>query len=105
MPSELMLLGFISLLLTATSSTISNICIPSKFYDGMFAPCSRSEIDEEIENKSSNDRKLLTGSIFPHSFRRVLNGLDQNTCKEVRDLFIYNIKILSGTLDLIYRFY
>ncbi|KAK9266211.1 hypothetical protein L1049_000755 [Liquidambar formosana] len=88
MKEELMLLGFISLLLTATSNTISNICIPSKFYDGMFAPCSRSEIDEEIENKSSNDRKLLTGSIFPHSFRRVLNGLDQNTCKEGHEPFV-----------------
>ncbi|KAF5960202.1 hypothetical protein HYC85_001411 [Camellia sinensis] len=35
--------GFISLLLTATSSIISNICVPSKFYDSVFAPCSKSE--------------------------------------------------------------
>ncbi|KAL0362699.1 UNVERIFIED_CONTAM: MLO-like protein 11 [Sesamum calycinum] len=34
MKEELMLLGFISLLLTATSSTISNICIPSRFTVG-----------------------------------------------------------------------
>ncbi|KAK6132679.1 hypothetical protein DH2020_033562 [Rehmannia glutinosa] len=38
MKEELMLLGFISLLLTATSSIISNICIPSKFYDGNYEP-------------------------------------------------------------------
>ncbi|GMY31796.1 MLO-like protein 11 [Fagus crenata] len=53
MKEELMLLGFISLLLTATSSMIANICIPSKFYDSTFAPCTKSQIEEEMENKSS----------------------------------------------------
>ncbi|XWS52045.1 hypothetical protein CRYUN_Cryun11dG0033500 [Craigia yunnanensis] len=81
MKEELMLLGFISLLLTATSSTIANICIPSKFYDSTFAPCTRSEIDEELEDDSSKERKLLTASSF-HLFRRMLNGMNQNTCKE-----------------------
>lgn len=80
--SELMLLGFISLLLTATSSVIANICIPSKFYDSAFAPCTRSEIDEEKEDNSSSERKLLMSPIPHHSFRRMLNGLNQNTCKE-----------------------
>ncbi|GMN44772.1 hypothetical protein TIFTF001_013968 [Ficus carica] len=56
MKEELMLLGFISLLLTATSSVIANICIPSKFYDSAFAPCTRSEIDEEKEDNSSSER-------------------------------------------------
>ncbi|GKV38353.1 hypothetical protein SLEP1_g46270 [Rubroshorea leprosula] len=42
MKEELMLLGFISLFLTATSSTIANIWIPSKFYDSTFAPCTRN---------------------------------------------------------------
>ncbi|EXB76298.1 MLO-like protein 11 [Morus notabilis] len=60
MKEELMLLGFISLLLTATSSIIANICIPSKFYNSAFAPCTRSEIDEETEDNSSDEqRKLL----------------------------------------------
>lgn len=88
--SELMLLGFISLLLTATSSMIANICIPSKFYDSTFAPCSRSEIDEELERNLSQDRKLLMVSVLPHLFRRMLNGLNQNTCKKVRDFSIKN---------------
>ncbi|KAB1217241.1 MLO-like protein 11 [Morella rubra] len=66
MKEELMLLGFISLLLTATSSMISNICIPSKFYESKFTPCSRSEIDEDLESKSSQDRKLLAVSVLPH---------------------------------------
>lgn len=89
--AELMLLGFISLLLTATSSLISNICIPSKFYDSSFAPCSRSEIDEQIENNSSKGRKLLGVSVLPHSFRRLLNGLNQNTCKEARVFLLYSL--------------
>lgn len=79
--SELMLLGFISLLLTATSSVIANICIPSKFNESAFAPCTRSEIDEEKDN-SSLERKLLMSPILHHSFRRMLNGLNQNTCRE-----------------------
>ncbi|KAK1584075.1 hypothetical protein Q3G72_029607 [Acer saccharum] len=91
MKEELMLLGFISLLLTATSSTISNICIPSKFYDSTFAPCSRSEIDEETESNSSEGRKLLMSSLFPHAFRRTLNelnNLNKNTCKEGHEPFV-----------------
>ncbi|KAG2681943.1 hypothetical protein I3760_11G166900 [Carya illinoinensis] len=88
MKEELMLLGFISLLLTATSSMISNICIPSKFYDSKFAPCSRSEIDEEQENNSSQDRKLLMASVLPHLFRRMLNELNQNTCKKDHEPFV-----------------
>ncbi|KAK6934280.1 Mlo-related protein [Dillenia turbinata] len=53
MKEELMLLGFISLLLTATSSIITGICIQSKFYDSTFAPCTKSEVDERLESDSS----------------------------------------------------
>ncbi|GAV86094.1 Mlo domain-containing protein [Cephalotus follicularis] len=88
MKEELMLLGFISLLLTAMSSTIANICIPSKFYDSNFAPCSRSEIVDELENNSSEGRKLLMASVSSHALRRMLNGLTQNTCKEGREPFV-----------------
>ncbi|KAL5132450.1 MLO-like protein 11 [Glycine soja] len=66
MKEELMLLGFISLLLTATSRMIANICIPSKFYNSAFASCTRSEIDEEMEDNSSEERKLLMASSYPH---------------------------------------
>ncbi|KAF7822742.1 MLO-like protein 11 [Senna tora] len=71
MKEELMLLGFISLLLTATSSIIANICIPSKFYNSAFAPCTRSEIDEEMEDNGSQERKLLMASTYPHLLRRM----------------------------------
>ncbi|KAI3712063.1 hypothetical protein L1987_70612 [Smallanthus sonchifolius] len=83
MKEELMLLGFISLLLTATSSIISNICIPSRFYDSAFAPCTRSEVDEETENK---ERKLFMNFVYPH--RRVLNVLNQNTCQKDYEPFV-----------------
>lgn len=84
MKEELMLLGFISLLLTATSSIISNICIPSKFYNSAFAPCTRSEVDEEMEN---GKRKLLM-IVNPQSVRRVLNGLNENTCQKDYEPFV-----------------
>ncbi|KAI6690392.1 hypothetical protein NL676_027220 [Syzygium grande] len=88
MKEELMLLGFISLLLTATSSIIANICIPSKFYDHAFAPCTRSQIDEDKENNGSKERKMLAEHILNHSFRRMLNTLSQNSCKEGREPFV-----------------
>ncbi|XP_044474132.1 MLO-like protein 11 isoform X2 [Mangifera indica] len=88
MKEEMMLLGFISLLLAASSSTIANICIPSKFYDSPFAPCFRAEIDKETEDISFDGRKLLMSFLFPHPFRRILNGLNQNTCKEGHEPFV-----------------
>ncbi|KAJ9182880.1 hypothetical protein P3X46_006825 [Hevea brasiliensis] len=88
MKEELMLLGFISLLLTATSSTIANICIPSKFYDSAFAPCTRNEIDEELEENTSEGRKLQMLFFSPLSVRRMLNSLDKNTCKEGHEPFV-----------------
>ncbi|WJX68482.1 MLO-like protein 11 [Trifolium repens] len=87
MKEELMLLGFISLLLTATSGMIANICIPSKFYNSAFAPCSRSEIDKEIEENGSEERKLLTAS-YPHLIRRMLNGINRSSCKEGYEPFV-----------------
>lgn len=86
MKEELMLLGFISLLLTATATTISNICIPSKFFDGAFAPCSRSDIDEAAENKISQGRKLWDEK--PHTLRRLMNVLNENKCPEGEEPFV-----------------
>ncbi|GKB71233.1 MLO-like protein 11 [Tanacetum coccineum] len=85
MKEELMLLGFISLLLTATSSIISNICIPSKYYDSAFAPCTRADVDEEMEGTK---RKLFMSFVRPHSVRRVLNVMNQNTCANDYEPFV-----------------
>lgn len=88
MKEELMLLGFISLLLTATSSIISNICIPSKFYDGAFAPCTRKEVDGEREDNHLKERGLLMTFFDPQLHRRVLTGLNQNTCTANYEPFV-----------------
>ncbi|KAK6131564.1 hypothetical protein DH2020_034704 [Rehmannia glutinosa] len=88
MKEELMLLGFISLLLTATSSIISNICIPSKFYGSVFTPCTDHESDEGRQNNSLKERKLLVAFIDPHSYRRMLTGLNLNTCPENYEPFV-----------------
>lgn len=85
MKEELMLLGFISLLLTATSSIIPKICIPSKFYNNVFAPCTKSEVDGERENKDLKERKLLMAFAL---HRRVLNSFNQNTCGENHEPFV-----------------
>ncbi|XP_054812116.1 MLO-like protein 14 [Prosopis cineraria] len=88
MKEELMLLGFISLLLTATSTTIANICIPSKFYSSTFAPCTKSEVDEEKEKNEPRERILLIASTYPHLVRRMLDGMSQNSCKEGHEPFV-----------------
>ncbi|TYI96418.1 hypothetical protein E1A91_D01G071300v1 [Gossypium mustelinum] len=84
MKEELMMLGFMSLLLTATSRSIANICIPSKFYDdSSFAPCSWSDIVEENEHDSSKELQLSIASAS-RSFPRILKGMNTITCKEIR---------------------
>ncbi|KAL1206615.1 MLO-like protein 11 [Cardamine amara subsp. amara] len=88
MKEELMLLGFISLLLTATSSTIANICVPSSFYNDRFAPCTRSEIEEELESDSTVKRNLLTKSLFFNIFRRRLESIKHTTCSEGYEPFV-----------------
>lgn len=82
--SELMLLGFISLLLTATSSLISNICIKSKFYEGNFTPCEKSEVEdsEQTGANTEHDHKLLMIHILRHSLRRTMSEIPKNTCSE-----------------------
>ncbi|XP_040995372.1 MLO-like protein 6 [Juglans microcarpa x Juglans regia] len=71
--SELMLLGFISLLLTVGQSPISNICI-SKSLGASWHPCSKKEGAEEDEETDSETggRKLLMLSDSGGSFRRIL---------------------------------
>ncbi|XP_020525745.1 MLO-like protein 14 isoform X3 [Amborella trichopoda] len=89
MKEELMLLGFVSLLLTATSSLISNICIESKFYNGRFAPCTRSEIDDGASAKNSTlQERRLMGYLLNHASRRTLGAINHNTCKEGHEPFV-----------------
>ncbi|XP_042444478.1 MLO-like protein 14 [Zingiber officinale] len=89
MKEELMLLGFISLLLTATSRSISKICINSKFYSGKFSPCTRAEVDDTVktENGPAKEHKLL--GIFHHlSIKSTLSEHNPKTCSEGHEPFV-----------------
>ncbi|KAL7218234.1 hypothetical protein ACSBR2_011498 [Camellia fascicularis] len=99
MKEELMLLGFISLLLTATSGFISNICIPTSFYESVFSPCTKSEVQDNTENNVSQGRKLLMAFALPHSFRRMLKELNNKSCKEGHEPFVS-----SQGLEQLHRF-
>ncbi|XAR66515.1 hypothetical protein NMG60_11012784 [Bertholletia excelsa] len=55
--SELLLLGFISLLLTVGEATIANICIPRSVGE-TFTPCKSFSTDKEEESKCQEQGKL-----------------------------------------------
>ncbi|XP_073134343.1 MLO-like protein 11 isoform X2 [Henckelia pumila] len=88
MKEELMLLGFISLLVTTTSSFISNICIPTKIYDNVFIPCTKVEVDKEGKNNNMQERKLMMALIYHRIDRRLLNRPNRNTCGENYEPFV-----------------
>lgn len=90
---EMMLLGFISLLLAATSRIISGICIDSKFYNSRFSPCTKEEVEASIneEHAVAHARKHLIEVILHHSLRRNLKTRYHNHqgCQEVRTCFSF----------------
>ncbi|XP_073102404.1 MLO-like protein 14 [Elaeis guineensis] len=90
MKGELMLLGFISLLLTATSRTISNICNDSKFYDGNFSPCTKDEVKHatDAENDPPEFQERLMAFVLHHSVKRTLSEANQKTCMEGHEPFV-----------------
>ncbi|KAF5751533.1 Seven transmembrane MLO family protein isoform 1 [Tripterygium wilfordii] len=94
--SELMLLGFISLLLTILQSSISNICIPEKVAN-TWHPCGKKEEEDTTTQTESSDeidyenrRRLLSLlSDSGGSVRRALATSDSsNTCGSGKVSFI-----------------
>ncbi|KAF8009014.1 hypothetical protein BT93_J0105 [Corymbia citriodora subsp. variegata] len=83
--SELMLLGFISLLLTVGQAPISNICI-SKKVGATWHPCSKSQEKaktkyQQTSDYESNGRRLLALLDSPGGgARRVLAGATDDKC-------------------------
>ncbi|CAL9078470.1 unnamed protein product [Musa textilis] len=80
--SEMMLLGFISLLLTVSQNLISEICV-SESVGNSWHPCKASEEavitgDDEHRSEDSNEnnigRRLLQSADSMDSFRRILAG-------------------------------
>ncbi|CAA3009594.1 MLO 6 [Olea europaea subsp. europaea] len=88
--SELMLLGFISLLLTVGQGTIADICISRKVAD-TWHPCNkRQEADryentDDIEDESRRKLLMIGGG---GSVRRVLAGGGTDECAEGKVPFI-----------------
>jgi mlo protein len=78
--AELMLLGFMSLLLTVGQGTISNICI-SQRVGATWNPCSKEKEQEleETDSDDSNRRKLLMVSHSGETFRRFLASDSSNS--------------------------
>ncbi|XP_074581336.1 MLO-like protein 9 [Curcuma longa] len=69
--AELMILGFISLLLTFSQDQIAKICVPQGVADSML-PCSLDDTEEE-ESTGGNKRRLLTLLLTEsHLKRRIL---------------------------------
>ncbi|GFZ13160.1 seven transmembrane MLO family protein [Actinidia rufa] len=85
--SELMLLGFISLLLTVGQAPISNICI-SKSVGATWHPCSKKQedkltkYDESHYEEEETRRKLLAFSASHGGLRRVLAAAGTDKCAE-----------------------
>lgn len=71
--TELMILGFISLLLVFSQYYIAKICVPYKVADSML-PC---PVAVKSDKKEENRRRLLWYE------RRVLAGGYKSSCKEV----------------------
>ena len=99
---EMMLLGFISLLLAATSRIIAGICIDSKYYSSRFSPCTKEEVEESInaEHAIAHARKHLIEVILHHSLRRNLEVRYHNHqgCPEVCNCF--NFQSTSKNLSI-----
>ncbi|XWS52688.1 hypothetical protein CRYUN_Cryun11dG0092400 [Craigia yunnanensis] len=81
--SELMLLGFVSLLLTVGQGTISNICISEKV-GATWHPCNKKQEEEtnEVEDTTDSEhrRRLLAISDSGGVFRRSLAGGSEDKC-------------------------
>ncbi|KAL5557690.1 hypothetical protein UlMin_033901 [Ulmus minor] len=74
--AELMLLGFISLLLTVGTKYVTKICIPSNFGDVML-PCKKGALEKDKSSPGGGDegddrRRLLSFSFDDHESRRSL---------------------------------
>lgn len=75
--AELMILGFISLILVFSQYYIADICIPINVADTMLpCPAAYQNENKENENKEGNHRRLLSYE------RRVLAGKKEPSCKE-----------------------
>lgn len=74
--AELMLLGFISLLLTVGMGIVSKICIPARF-GGSMLPC-RASSDSKSNEKDKGDASGKGGGDPDHNRRKLLWSLAED---------------------------
>ncbi|XVE59800.1 hypothetical protein DITRI_Ditri05aG0075900 [Diplodiscus trichospermus] len=79
--SELMLLGFISLLLTVGQGSISDICISNKV-GATWHPCNKKQEAKMNAVDTKHRRRLLTISDSSGVFRRSLAGASEDKCAD-----------------------
>ncbi|KAL8259926.1 hypothetical protein R6Q59_027879 [Mikania micrantha] len=108
--AELMLLGFISLLLTAGTSPITKICISEGAADS-WHPCSRREEGTSADDGESR-RRLLTWSNMSNTARRILatSSGEEKCAKEGKVSFmsydgVHQLHILIFALALFHVIY
>ena len=86
--TELMLLGFISLLLTVGQGTIAGICISEKIA-ATWHPCGKKQEIKYVSNEEDyGKRRLLEISDSDGSNRRVLAAAGDDKCGEVWSIII-----------------
>ncbi|GAV57493.1 Mlo domain-containing protein [Cephalotus follicularis] len=76
---ELMLLGFISLLLTVFQSTLSKFCVPKVLVENML-PCKLPEVEGETVQESNST--LVTTSHFRRAFTTTISGVARHLLAE-----------------------
>ncbi|EFJ17882.1 hypothetical protein SELMODRAFT_154277 [Selaginella moellendorffii] len=89
MKEELMLLGFISLLITVTAESISKVCVRTTFFDGHLMPCSAAEAAGTTEPEHFLINRKLSEYFMDQVGlpRRSLAGAG-NSCAEGKEPFI-----------------
>lgn len=95
--AELMLLGFISLLLTVGQVPISSVCISQRI-GATWHPCSKKQeeaLNQEHQTSSTNGRRLLNVSASGEGFHRILAGAASSTDKCAARVRVFIFHLLS----------
>lgn len=102
--TEVMLLGFISLLLTVGQTPISKICI-SKAVAATWHPCKKKQESKLSRDHENSHRRLLLVSDPGESIRRVLASASDDKCaaKACLTIFWSYLSLISRMFTLVYQ--
>ncbi|EHA8586458.1 putative MLO protein [Cocos nucifera] len=97
--AELMLLGFISLLLTIGQTPISKICIPAKAGDIML-PCKKTH---DVEKEDRDSRRRLLWHQEKVVWHRILAGSTVDYCSKYEILLIVGMKLEIVIMEMAHK--